>query len=64
MQKIKLIYLVGFWRSGGTILGRILGCSEQVIFVGNINDFWRKENSEIINVVVAKDLIIVVFGRM
>ena len=42
MQKIKLIYLVGFWRSGGTILGRILGCSEQVIFVGNINDFWRK----------------------
>jgi len=60
MQKRKLIYLIGFWRSEGGILG----CSEQVIFVGNINDFWRKKNSEIINVVVAKDLIIVVFGRM
>jgi len=38
MQKRKLIYLIGFWRSEGGILG----CSEQVIFVGNINDFWRK----------------------
>ena len=30
------------WRSGGTILGRILDCSDEIIFVGNIKDFWRK----------------------
>jgi hypothetical protein len=30
------------WRSGGTILGRILDCSDDIIFVGNIKDFWRK----------------------
>lgn len=42
MQKIKLIYMVGMWRSGGTVLGRILDSSDQIIFVGNLKDFWRK----------------------
>ena len=42
MQKIKLIYMAGMWRSGGTVLGRILDCSDQIIFVGNLKDFWRK----------------------
>lgn len=41
-QKITLIYIAGMWRSGGTILGRILDCSDKIIFVGNIKDFWRK----------------------
>ena len=41
-QKIKLIYIAGMWRSGGTFLGRILDCSDEIIFVGNIKDFWRK----------------------
>ena len=42
MQNIKLVYLTGMWRSGGTVLGRILDCSKQIIFVGNLKDFWRK----------------------
>jgi len=41
-QKIKLIYIAGMWRSGGTIFGRILDCSDEIISVGNIKDFWRK----------------------
>lgn len=42
MGTLKIVYITGFWRSGGTLLGRILGTSEQIIFVGNIKDFWRK----------------------
>ncbi|HKI77824.1 MAG TPA: hypothetical protein VKA26_04725 [Ignavibacteriaceae bacterium] len=42
MGKIKIVYLTGFWYSGATILGRSLRTSEQVIYVGEIRDFWVK----------------------
>ena len=42
MEKIKIVYLTGFWFSGATILGRSLRTSEQVIYVGEIRDFWVK----------------------
>ncbi len=42
MDKIKIVYLTGFWYSGATILGRSLKTSDQVIYVGEIRDFWVK----------------------
>jgi len=42
MEKIKVIYLTGFWYSGATILGRSLKTSEQAIYVGEIRDYWTK----------------------
>ena len=42
MEKIKIVYLTGFWYSGATILGRSLKTSDQVIYVGEIRDFWAK----------------------
>ena len=42
MDKIKIVYLTGFWYSGATILGRSLRTSDQVIYVGEIRDFWVK----------------------
>ena len=42
MEKIKIIYLTGFWFSGATILGRSLKSSEDVIYVGEIRDYWSK----------------------
>jgi hypothetical protein len=42
MGKIKIVYLTGFWYSGATILGRSLKTSDQVIYVGEIRDFWVK----------------------
>jgi len=42
MEKIKIIYLTGFWFSGATILGRSLKSSEEAIYVGEIRDFWTK----------------------
>ena len=42
MDKIKIVYLTGFWYSGATILGRSLKTSEDVIYVGEIRDFWVK----------------------
>ena len=42
MDKIKIVYLTGFWYSGATILGRSLKTSDQVTYVGEIRDFWVK----------------------
>ena len=42
MEKIKVVYITGFWYSGATILGRSLKCSEDVIYVGEIRDYWTK----------------------
>ncbi len=42
MEKIKVVYLTGFWFSGATILGRSLKSSEDVIYVGEIRDYWTK----------------------
>ncbi|MCZ6702813.1 MAG: hypothetical protein O6940_07200 [Ignavibacteria bacterium] len=42
MEKIKVVYLTGFWYSGATILGRSLKSSEDVIYVGEIRDYWTK----------------------
>jgi len=42
MEKIKIVYLTGFWFSGATILGRSLKSSEDVIYVGEIRDYWTK----------------------
>ena len=42
MEKIKIVYLTGFWYSGATILGRILRSSAQAIYVGEIRDYWIK----------------------
>ena len=42
MEKIKIVYLTGFWYSGATILGRSLKTSDQVMYVGEIRDFWVK----------------------
>ncbi len=42
MEKIKIIYLTGFWFSGATILGRSLKSSEDIIYVGEIRDYWSK----------------------
>lgn len=42
MEKIKIVYLTGFWYSGATILGRSLKTSDKVIYVGEIRDFWTK----------------------
>jgi len=42
MKKIKVVYLTGFWFSGATILGRSLKSSEEVIYVGEIRDYWTK----------------------
>jgi hypothetical protein len=42
MEKIKIVYLTGFWFSGATILGRSLKSSEDAIYVGEIRDFWTK----------------------
>ena len=42
MRKIKVVYLTGFWFSGATILGRTLKSSADVIYVGEIRDYWTK----------------------
>jgi len=42
MEKIKIVYLTGFWYSGATILGRCLKTSDQAIYVGEIRDYWKK----------------------
>jgi len=42
MGKIKVVYITGFWYSGATILGRSLKSSEDVIYVGEIRDYWTK----------------------
>ena len=42
MDKIKVVYLTGFWFSGATILGRSLKSSNEAIYVGEIRDYWTK----------------------
>ncbi|MEJ2195789.1 MAG: hypothetical protein P8X73_13160 [Ignavibacteriaceae bacterium] len=42
MEKIKVVYLTGFWFSGATILGRSLKSSNEAIYVGEIRDYWTK----------------------
>ena len=42
MKKIKIIYLTGMGRSGGTLLGRILGNTSEAIYVGELRSFWDK----------------------
>ena len=63
MEKIKVVYLTGFWFSGATILGRSLKSSEDVIYVGEIRDFWSKGLKKMSNAVVEKDLQTVIFGQ-
>jgi len=40
MGKTKVVFITGFWRSGGTILGKSLMTSKEVIFVGEVRDFY------------------------
>ena len=42
MDKTTIVYLTGFWYSGATILGRSLKTSDEVMYVGEIRDFWTK----------------------
>jgi hypothetical protein len=42
MKKIRIIYLTGMGRSGGTLLGRILGNTAEAIYVGELRYFWEK----------------------
>ena len=41
MEKIKVVFITGFWRSGGTILSRSLGSSNEAVFTGELSDYWR-----------------------
>src|SRR3990170_8751067 len=41
MGKIKVVYITGWWHSGGTILSRILGNSNEAVYVGELRDYWR-----------------------
>ena len=41
MNKIKVIYITGWWRSGATILSRSLGTSKETVFAGELKDYWR-----------------------
>ncbi len=48
-ERIKVIYLMGMARSGGTIVGKILGQLENATFVGELRHLIKrgyKENSE------------------
>jgi len=40
MGKTKVVFITGFWLSGGTILGKSLMSSKEVIFVGEVRDFY------------------------
>jgi hypothetical protein len=41
LEKIRVIYVAGWWHSGGTILSRILGSSDNAVYVGELKDYWR-----------------------
>lgn len=41
MEKIKVVYITGWWRSGATILSRSLGSSKDAVFAGELKDYWR-----------------------
>ncbi|MBT8125681.1 MAG: sulfotransferase [Gammaproteobacteria bacterium] len=42
VNKIKLIYLMGMGRSGGTIMGRIVGQGESAFYVGELRYLWQR----------------------
>ena len=41
MEKIKLVYITGYGKSGGTLIGRLLGDTKNAFFVGELRYFWR-----------------------
>ena len=41
MEKVKVVYITGWWRSGATILSRSLGTAQEAIFAGELKDYWR-----------------------
>ncbi len=41
MEKIKLVYITGYGKSGGTLIGRLLGDTKNAFFVGEVRYFWR-----------------------
>lgn len=41
-ERIKLIYLMGMGRSGGTLLGRLLGQQQSSIYVGELRYLWQR----------------------
>jgi hypothetical protein len=46
MGKIKVVFFTGIWRSGATILARIMETSKQAFFIGEIREFWVKGNDK------------------
>lgn len=42
MEKIKIIYLTGYGKSGATLIGRHLGQSKNAFFVGELKYFWTR----------------------
>lgn len=40
MSKVKVLYVMGYGRSGSTILGNILGELDRVVHVGELRSFW------------------------
>ena len=41
MEKIKIIYITGYGRSGGTLVGRLLGDTKKAFFIGELRNFWK-----------------------
>ncbi len=42
MEKIKIVYLTGYGKSGATLIGRHLGNSKEAFFVGELKYFWKR----------------------
>ena len=42
MEKIKIVYLTGYGKSGATLIGRHLGNSKEAFFVGKLKYFWKR----------------------
>lgn len=42
MEKIKIIYVTGYGKSGATLIGRHLGSSQNAFFVGELKYFWSR----------------------
>jgi hypothetical protein len=41
-DRLQILYVAGVPRTGSTVLGRLLGDMPDVIFVGELNFFWRR----------------------
>jgi hypothetical protein len=41
-DRLQILYVAGVPRTGSTVLGRLLGDMTDVIFVGELNFFWRR----------------------